>query len=145
MENQEITSKLLRLKRYEMPPPGYHEKFLRDFQRRQRAELIRTSPWQMLWEGVCSLWPNFQVPRMAYATCAAVALAAGAWMVSQPAGSDLSQQTTLANLNRVPDFSLEPKTPVTISNTLPVSGGSPRSSHYVLQPRPASSDSPLSF
>ena len=40
-----IVSKLLRLKRYEQPPPGYFDDFLREFQRRQRAEALRRPAW----------------------------------------------------------------------------------------------------
>jgi hypothetical protein len=35
--------RLLRLKRYEQPPPGYFENFLREFRRRQRDESLRRS------------------------------------------------------------------------------------------------------
>jgi hypothetical protein len=35
--------RLLRLKRYEQPPPRYFENFLREFHRRQRDELLRRS------------------------------------------------------------------------------------------------------
>ena len=38
--DNEIT-KLLRLKRYEQPPPRYFENFLHEFHRRQRDELLR--------------------------------------------------------------------------------------------------------
>src|SRR5512132_2879880 len=38
--NDEI-ARLLRLKRYEQPPPAYFENFLSEFRRRQRDELLR--------------------------------------------------------------------------------------------------------
>jgi len=45
-EDQEI-AKLLRLKRYEQPPPGYFENFLHEFHRRQRDELLRQPVWRI--------------------------------------------------------------------------------------------------
>ena len=39
--------RLLRLKRYEQPPPGYFENFLHEFRRRQRDELLRAPLWSI--------------------------------------------------------------------------------------------------
>jgi hypothetical protein len=45
-------ARLLRLKRYEQPPPGYFENFLHEFrQRRKRDELVRPR-WRMWFECV---------------------------------------------------------------------------------------------
>ena len=43
-------ARLLRLKRYEQPPPGYFENFLHEFHRRQRDELLRQPLWRICWE-----------------------------------------------------------------------------------------------
>ena len=40
-------SALLRLKRYEQPPPEYFENFLHEFHRRQRDELLRQPLWRI--------------------------------------------------------------------------------------------------
>ena len=39
--NEEQIGKLLRLKKYEQPPPGYFDNFLHEFHRRQRDELLK--------------------------------------------------------------------------------------------------------
>jgi hypothetical protein len=41
---------LLRLKRYEQPPPAYFENFLSEFRRRQRDELLRQPVWRICFE-----------------------------------------------------------------------------------------------
>jgi len=47
--NDEI-ARLLRLKRYEQPPPAYFENFLSEFRRRQRDELLRQPPRRICFE-----------------------------------------------------------------------------------------------
>jgi hypothetical protein len=49
--NDEI-ARLLRLKRYEQPPPAYFENFLHEFRRRQRDELLRQPSWRIWFERV---------------------------------------------------------------------------------------------
>src|SRR5947207_12991289 len=48
-DDREIAT-LLRLKRYEQPPPGYFENFLHEFHRRQRNELLRQPLWRICLE-----------------------------------------------------------------------------------------------
>jgi hypothetical protein len=43
-------AQLLRLKRYQQPPPAYFENFLSEFRRRQRDELLRQSVWRICFE-----------------------------------------------------------------------------------------------
>ena len=45
--NEEQIGKLLRLKKYEQPPPAYFENFLHDFHRRQRDELLKEPVWRI--------------------------------------------------------------------------------------------------
>lgn len=148
MENHEASrdtdsaiSRLISLKRYEMPPAGYHESVLREFRRRQRAVLLKRPWYEKVWEDFGGLWPTFQVPRLAYAALLAVAVAAGA-VVLRPA-SESARPVVAAEPGF--DFSLTPKLPVNIGQTLPASSRTDGSQHYVLQPRPASNERPLSF
>ncbi|MEI8387947.1 MAG: hypothetical protein WCG76_10125 [Verrucomicrobiota bacterium] len=143
MSPEEQISKLLRLKRYEKPRPGYFEDFLLEFQARQRAELIRRPLWEIAWDRLVSLAPTFQVPRMAYAAIAVLALAASATIIVRP-GPSVSNGTLAANRSTL---SLTPSRPVTIGESVPVtltSTGSP-SVHYVLPTRPVSYASSRSF
>ena len=59
MDEDLNVSKLLRLKRYEKPPPGYFDDFLREFQRRQRVEALRRPGWAIFWERIVSIAPTF--------------------------------------------------------------------------------------
>ncbi len=142
MDEDLNVSKLLRLKRYEKPPPSYFDDFLREFQRRQRAEALRRPAWAVFWDRVTSIAPTFRVPQFAYAAIFVLAAAASTLIVTQqPAGS-----LAKSDLSRT-SLSLTASKPVTIIDTLPVSAptGGSLPSHYVLQPRPVSNEQPLSF
>src|SRR5204863_9276531 len=45
--SEEEIGRLLRLKKYEQPPPGYFDNFLHEFHRRQRDELLREPLWRI--------------------------------------------------------------------------------------------------
>jgi hypothetical protein len=140
MDEEANLSKLLRLKRYEQPPPGYFDDFLREFQRRQRAEVLRRPAWAVLWDRIVSIAPTFRVPPFAYAAILILAAGASTLIVTQqPAG--------IAGNGPRTSLSLTASKPVTITDTLPVAArtGGSLPSHYVLQSRPASNEQPLSF
>ena len=59
MLDEQQLQKLLRIKRFEQPPPGYFDRALIEFHRRQREELLRRSSTMVLWERFISgLWNN---------------------------------------------------------------------------------------
>ncbi len=77
---------LLRLKRYENPPPGYLEDFLGEFHRRQRVELLRRPLWRIALDRLGNLvpaLPTLPVPNLAYAGVSAVALVAAAGLLTR--------------------------------------------------------------
>ena len=100
MDEDLNVSKLLRLKRYETPPPAYFDDFLREFQRRQRVEALRRPGWAILWDRIVSIAPTFRVPQFAYAAILMLAAVASTLIVTQqPAG-------TLAPGGWFPDLTL---------------------------------------
>ncbi len=139
--NQDI-HKLLRLKRYEMPSQDYFERFLEEFHRRQRSELISRPAWQVLFDRVLNAFPDFRVPRLAYAGVAVVAVLLSTLIlfnqqegVTTPSGDSfaLSSPTVM----RLPAGQGDMRLPVSLRSDLPP--------HYVLEARPVSYESPYSF
>ena len=123
------------LKSYKVFVRMYFDDFLREFQCRQRAEIIRRPLWALVWDRLSSIAPSFHVPQMAYASIVALALVASAVILARPG----TVPTPVASA-RTQAFSLSPSNPVTIGETLPVAftpTGSP-SVHYVLPNRPVS-------
>ena len=76
--NDEI-ARLLRLKRYEQPPPAYFENFLHEFHRRQREELLRQPAWRIWFERAQGFVVQCNVRSLAsYAAGIAAVLVCGA-------------------------------------------------------------------
>lgn len=141
MPNDDTISKLLKLKRYEQPAPGYFDDFLREFQARQRSEIIHRSLWQIIGDRFALWIPSFEVPRVAYAAIATMAVAASTVIALRPSG-----EAPVAFAQAEP-LSLTSSRPVTIGENRPLvlaSTGAP-SVHYVLPTRPVSYASARSF
>ena len=62
--NDNEIGKLLRLKRYEQPPPGYFENFLHEFHRRQRDELLRQPLWRICLQRAQDFMFRLNVPSL---------------------------------------------------------------------------------
>ena len=86
--NDNEIARLLRLKRYEQPPPGYFENFLHEFHRRQRDELLRQPLWRICLERAQAFMLGLDVRSLAsYPTAVAAVLVCAAVIslkISQP-------------------------------------------------------------
>lgn len=164
MSEFEEIRKLLRLKRYEQPPPGYFDRFLHEFQSRQRAELLQRPAWKIAWDRFHSFFFESRVPRMALAgSFAAVLLAVAVGVATLETGpetrpADGGGAVTLASVQGGD----QPETRRQSEPTMLLSDGRlDRTRHggllevgdalasvrpqYVLDTRPVSYESPFSF
>jgi len=80
-DNNEI-GRLLRLKRYEQPPPGYFENFLHEFHRRQRDELLRQPLWRIALGRAQDFMMSLNVARIASYPVAVTAVVLCAAVIS---------------------------------------------------------------
>lgn len=80
MSEFENIQRLMRLKRYEQPGEEFAEEFLREFQHRQRAEMLKRSSVELFLERVGTWWANLMMPKWSIAATAAAACVAGVWM-----------------------------------------------------------------
>ena len=73
----EDVQKLIRLKRYEQPPEGYMDGFLKEFHQRQRVELMRRSSRSLFFERLGTYFSGLGGGRLLFAggVAAAIALA----------------------------------------------------------------------
>jgi hypothetical protein len=142
--------RLLRLKRYEQPPQGYYEEFLREFHYRQRAELLRPSLSTLLLERFSSWVSEIRVPAFAYAGATAVALVASVAILKvnpSSTGARASYASYSPNTFSQTPITIQKMQPVSLRVEEPSAEDSSRTfpTSYLLQAHPASHESPLSF
>src|SRR4029077_2061924 len=116
-------ARLLRLKRYEQPPPGYFESFLHEFHRRQQAELLREPLWSVCVDRVRDFVFRYNLRPLAGYSAAIVCVAAiSITIYYQPDTTQLRAQSspipgTLASTENelhvappvlIPAFDIEP-------------------------------------
>jgi hypothetical protein len=74
---EEQLSALLRIKRFEQPPPQYFDRLLQDLHRRQRAELLRRPLWKIAAERVQTFFSEHSMGHLSYAGALASVLVVG--------------------------------------------------------------------
>jgi len=134
---------VIRLKRYEQPPEGYFDDFLREFHHRQRAELLKPSISSLVMDRFSALLSEFRVPTMAFAGTAAVAVIASIAILSQPVPS--GGPRTLAASYQQPPVTIPKMQPVSLRFDNPSERPPLFPPYYMLNARPANHESPLSF
>jgi hypothetical protein len=99
MLDEQQVQQLLRLKRFEQPPPGYFDQALQEFHRRQRAELLRRSAFRIWWERTASGLFTLRVPNYAYGGAFAVfcvlAMLVGSGVLNLPPEPELASRTAI--------------------------------------------------
>jgi hypothetical protein len=74
---EEQLSALLRIKRFEQPPPQYFDRLLQDIHRRQRSELLRRPLWKIAAERVQTFFSEHSMGHLSYAGALASILVVG--------------------------------------------------------------------
>jgi hypothetical protein len=150
-------SALLRLKRYEQPPPGYFDQLLKDIHRRQRAELLRRPLWKIALDRLQTYFSEHSMGGLSYAgAMAGVMLVgiAGIGLMTPGMENASPGETRIAEAKPAPSggalLTLQPQ-PFTLGARQPAAPQLSRAEQtqrpprYVIDARPVSYDRPSSF
>ena len=147
-DDHDEISRLLRLKRFEQPPPEYFETFLQQFKDRQRSQLLREPALRIAWDRVCAFLGEQMPARIGYGLASTAVLVAAAIasfnilesrpvevVASAPEQRTSTQPEALTLNSQVQLPGLPPVAPTTSFST----------PHYVMDARPVSYEPPSSF
>jgi len=149
---EEQLSALLRIKRFEQPPPQYFDRLLENVHRRQRAELLQRPLWRIAVERVQTFFSEHSMGNVSYAGAMAAALVVGVGAILVATPGEIGRKGgqaiagSASNQPRVsPAFTLQPTgqvLPVTFEpqRTQPRSGRIflAKDRRYVIDARPVS-------
>src|SRR6202030_4090923 len=99
--NEEQIGKLLRLKKFEQPPPAYFDNFLHEFHRRQRDELLKQPVWRIALQRAQDFMFRLNLPGLASYPALATALVICAAVISLKV-YQAPETTNVAAQNRAP-------------------------------------------
>ena len=95
MTEEQLTS-LLRIKRFEQPPPQYFDKLLENVRRRQREELLQRPLWRIAVERVQTFFSEHSMGNVSYAGAMAAALIVGAGAIAVMIPGEIEKQPMVA-------------------------------------------------
>jgi hypothetical protein len=153
-EDHEDISRLLRLKRFEQPSPEYFENFLREFNDRQRSQLLRESAWRIAWDRLCAFFGEQMPTQLGYGLAStAVLIAAGVAsfhiLESRPiedvASAPEPRAEQVASANPTLNLNTDVRLPDLPSLAHTASFSTPSMPRYVMDARPVSYEPPSSF
>lgn len=158
MTEEQLTA-LLRLKRYEQPPPEYFDRLLQDIHRRQRTELLRQPLWKIATERMQTFFSEHSMGHASYVGALAVVLVGGIAVIGlmTPSGGlkeRVESRTDLTSANTTPSQDTllrlqNDSLPRLVTQPLPAPRAalqSPaREPRYVIDARPVSYEPSSSF
>lgn len=151
---EEQLSALLRLKRYEKPPPGYFDRLLQDVHRRQRSELLQRPLWQIAVERIRVFFSEHSMGQLTYAGSMAAVLLAGFAAISFMTQGDVKRGTQASAESLQPaqesTFKLEVPAPLApFTRAFPVAQPEPVDAasrpRYIIDARPVSYEPSRNF
>ena len=93
MTEEQLTA-LLRIKRFEQPPPQYFDRLLEGIHRRQREELLQRSLWRIAVERVQTFFSEHSMGGASYASAMAAALVIGAGAIAMMTPGEIGKPST---------------------------------------------------
>ncbi|HEY0368512.1 MAG TPA: hypothetical protein VGC85_02850 [Chthoniobacterales bacterium] len=162
--SEEDIGKLLRLKRYEQPPPAYFDNFLHEFHRRQRAELLKQPLWRIALQRAHDFMFDLNVPALtSYRVAAAAVVLCAAVLTVNVVRTDSNTATHIASASpaatqiartsdAASDWDLSRPVamrglskPLRMPNPTATTHGRPTTPRYVLDSTPVSYEASLRF
>ena len=95
MTEEQLTA-LLRIKRFEQPPPQYFDRLVENIHRRQREELLHRPLWRIAVERVQTFFSEHSMGNVSYAGAMAAALVVGAGAIAVMMPGEIEKQSFVA-------------------------------------------------